>query len=214
MKAAAARALMALAACCMGESRGEWSAAMQAEYQAAAADGDAPGFAFGCLLASWRALPASEEGRFTLTSYGLALLLMIPMATVQIGCALLGYPYLYPGERGLRGALLVGSEHEALLRGVYQHAVPSLALLLLLLGIAQLCIAWAMLERNWSRAARIGTLTLASATTLIIFMTALMLDCSRALLQVAVLAIELAMVWMVARWHAQLVPPAIAEHPG
>jgi len=51
-------------------------------------------------------------------------------------------------------------------------------------------------------------------TTLVLFMSALFLDCSRALLQGAVLAVELATVWMIARWHAQLSPAARSEHPG
>ncbi len=214
MKAAVSRAMMALAINCLGEGRREWSAAMQAEHEAAAADGKSLSFAAGCLAAAWRDLLTREEGRFTLTSYALALGVMIPMAAVQIGCALLGFPYLYPGQEGLAGALLVGGEHEALMRGTYQAAVPPLALVLLSLGIGHLCIAWAMLERDWDRVARIGTLALAVAVTLILFMAVLFLDASQAVLQTAVLAIELASVWMVVRWHAQLFPSAVAEHPG
>lgn len=214
MKAPVSRALMALALCSMDESRREWSAAMRAEYEAAAADGKPLRFASGCLVAAWRDMLAREQGRFTLTSYALALGLMIPMAAVQIGCALLGFPYLYPGQEGLSGAVLVGSEHEILLRSIYQAAVPALALLLLALGVGHACIAWAMLERDWVRVKRLGALALALATTLILFMTVLFLDSSQALLQVAVLAIELATVWMVARWHAQLFPISMTEHPG
>src|SRR3546814_18365761 len=74
-----------------------------------------------------------EEGRYTLTNYALARGVMIPMAALKIGCALFGLPYLSPGREGLSGALLVGSEDEALIRGVYQTAGPPLAFLLLLL---------------------------------------------------------------------------------
>src|SRR3546814_3438951 len=87
---------------------------------------------------------------------------MIPMAALQIGCAPFGLPYLYPGREGLSGALLVGSEHEALIRGVYQTAVTPLAFLLLLLGLGHLGIAQAMLQREWDRVRRIGALTLAA----------------------------------------------------
>jgi hypothetical protein len=139
---------------------------------------------------------------------------MIPMAAIQIGCVLFGFPYLYPGRGGLPGALLEGAAHEALIRGLYQAAIPSLTLLLLLLGLGHLCIAWAMLERDWTRVTRIGTLMLAVATTLIIFMGVFFLNTSQALLQVAVLTIELATVWAVARWHAQLFPAAEREHAG
>lgn len=214
MRATVSRALMALAACCLGESRREWAAAMQAEYEIAMTEGKSLSFASGCLVAAWRGMLTREEGRFTLTSYALALGVMIPMAAVQIGSALLGFPYLYPGEDGLSGALLVGAEHELLLRRIYQAAVPALALLLLLLGVGHLCIAWAILERDWVRVTRLASLTLAAATTLIIFMTVLFLDSSRALLQAAVLAVELGTVLMVARWHAQLFPATIPEHPG
>jgi len=214
MKTAAARALMALAVCCLGESRRDWSYAMQAEFNAAAEEGDALPFAFGCLVAGWRELLTSEEGHYTLTSYGLVLGLLIPMAAVQIGCALLNFPYLFPGQSGLSGAFFMGRGQEVVMRSVYLEAVPALTLILLLLGIAHLCIAWSTLDRDWDRVARIGNLTMAAMTTLVLFMSALFLDCSRALLQGAVLVIELATVWMIARWHAQLSPAVRSEHPG
>ncbi|RHW18837.1 hypothetical protein D1610_01410 [Sphingomonas gilva] len=214
MNAPLSRAIMAVAVCCLDESRREWSAAMRVEFETVAVEGKPLPFAIGCLAAAWREMLTREQGRFTLTNYALALGLMIPMAALQIGCALFGFPYLYPGQDGLRGALLEGAAHEILIRGVYQAAVPSLALLLLLLGLGHLRIAWAMLERDWARVKRMGTLMLAAAATLIIFMGVLFLDSSQALLQVAVLTIELATVPMVARWHAQLFPAAVTEHPG
>ena len=214
MKAAASRALMALAVRSLGESRREWSVAMEAELEAAVSDEEALSFAAGCLVTAWREMLACEEGRFVLTNYTLALGLMIPMAAVQIGCALLGLPWLYPGSDGIAGAILEGAEHEDLVRGFYQAAVLPLALLLLLLAAGQVRIAWAMLDRDWSRVMRTGALMLAAATTLIILMIVLFLDCSHALLQVAVLAIELAVVAMVARWHARLHLSSVAERPG
>lgn len=214
MKAAVSRAVMALAASCLGESRREWSAAMQAEFESAVADEERLPFAIGCLAAAWRGMLTSGEGRFVLTNYALALGLMIPMAALQIGCALLGFPYLYPGKDGLAGALLEGGAHEVLLRDLYRAAVPSLAMLLLLLGVGHLLIAWAMLDRAWSRVTRLGALMLAAAATLVIFMSVFFLDCSQALLQTAVLAIELAAVTMIARWDGQLCPAAAPEQPG
>lgn len=213
MKAAISRAIMVLASCCLDEGRRDWAAAMRAEFEAASAEGKSLPFATGCLVAAWRDMLTREEGRFTLTSYALALGLMIPMAGLQIGCALLGFSYLYPGER-LTEAVLVGGEHELLLRSLYQAAVPAIALLLLVLGIGHLWIAWAMLERDWDRVRRIGALALAAATTLIIFMTVLFLNSSHAWLLIAVLAIELAAVRMFARWHAQLFVGVVTEHPG
>lgn len=214
MKTAVSRAVMALAACFLDESRREWSAAMRAEFEVAIDEGKPLLFATGCLAAAWRELLTRERGRFVLTSYGLVLGLMIPMAALQIGCALLGLPYLYPGQRGLTGALLEGGAHEVLLRGIYQAAIPSLALLQLLIGLGQLRIAWAMLERDWAGVLRLGTITLAAAATLILFMSVLFLNGAQALLQGAVLAIELTIVWAVTQWHAQLFPAAGTEQPG
>ena len=106
MRAAAARALMALAVRSLGESRREWSVAMQAELETAVTEEEALSFATGCLVTAWREMLTCEEGRFVLTNYSLALGLMIPMAALQIGCALLGFPYLYPGSDGLAGGPL------------------------------------------------------------------------------------------------------------
>lgn len=214
MRAAVARAVMALAVVSLGESRREWSLAMQVEFETAVADGKPLLFAMGCLAAAWREMVTREEGRFLLTNYAIALGLMIPMAALQIGCAVLGLPYLFPGQTGLAGALLQGGAQEILLRGVYQAAVPSLSLLLLLLGLGHLRIAWAMLDRDWRRVQRTGMLALAAAATLILFMGTLFLDGRQAMLQAAVLAVELATLSVVVRWHAQLFPAALAEESG
>ncbi|MEO7467408.1 MAG: hypothetical protein ABIV36_10375 [Sphingobium limneticum] len=214
MKTAIARAVMALAACCLDESRREWSAAMRVEFETAITEGKPLLFAAGCLTAAWRELLTREQGRFVLTNYALVLGLMIPMAALQIGCALLGLPYLYPGQRGLSGALLEGGAHEILLRGLYQAAIPSLAFLQLLIGLGHLRIAWLMLERDWVGVTRLAMLMAAAAATLILFMSVLFLNGTQALLQGAVLAIELATVSIVARWHAQLFPAAATEQPG
>ncbi|MGK6320719.1 hypothetical protein [Sphingomonas sp. DT-204] len=205
---------MALAVCCLGESRREWSAAMRVEFETAIAEGKPLRFATGCLAAAWRELLTQEEGRFVLTNYALALGLMIPMAALQIGSALFGLPYLYPGRHGLSGALLEGGAYEVLLRGVYQAAIPSLALLQLLIALGHLRIAWMMLERDWAGVTRLGMRTVASAVTLVLFMGVLFLDGSQALLQGAVLVVELAAVSMIARWQAQLFPAAANEQPG
>ena len=136
------------------------------------------------------------------------------MAAVQLGCALFGFPFLYPGTQGLAGALLLGGDHLDLVGDFYRTAVPPLGLLLIALGVGHLCIAWAMLDRDWARVRRIGTFTLAVATTLVLFMSALFLDSSRALLQAGVLTIELAIVWRLASWGARLSTAAATEHPG
>lgn len=213
MKAAIPRAMMAMAAACMGERRRDWSMAMQAEFETAADEGEALPFAAGCLATAWREMFTREEGHFLLTSYSLALGLMIPMATLQIGSALLGLPYLYPAGDGLPVALIEGGGRHGVLNNVHM-GVPSFTLLMLILGVGHLRLAWAMLDRDWSRVLRVAIAMLAAVTTLVLVMSAFFLDSSRVLLHGGVLVIELATVAMVARWHAQFSPPPVIEHPG
>lgn len=213
MKNPIARALMALAAAALGESRQQWSMAMRVEFETEVAEADRLRFAFGCLIGAWRDMVSRAEGRFTLTSYGLALGLIMPMAALQVGCALFGMPYLYPGGEGLSHAMLVGQEHEALLRSIYQAAIVPLALLQLAIGYGHVRVAWAMLERDWAVVMRSGLCTLASAATLILFMSILFLNSRQAMLQGAILGIELGIAVILARWHAQLPTTGIAQ-PG
>ncbi|MBX3592952.1 hypothetical protein [Sphingomonas sp.] len=209
MKRMLSRAIMAVATCCMDENRQPWSLAMRGEFEEAIAEGKPLRFALGCLAAAWQDMAMRETGRFTLTGYALVLGVMLPMAAIQLGCALFDFPYLYPGQSGLRGAMLEGRAHEPLLRGVYQAATPSILFLQLLLAAGHFRIAWVMLERDWQRVARIGTWMGAATLTLMLFMSVLFLDCSRALFQAALLAIELATVALVAKRHAQMSPGVI-----
>lgn len=214
MKGAISRAMMALAICFLGQHRRQWSAAMRAEFETAIENGQPLAFAAGCFLTACRELATREEGRFTIANYALVLGVMIPMAALQTGCALFGWPYLYPGGSGLSGALHEGQAHENLLRSIYLAAVPSLALLNLLLGIGHLWIAWAMLEGNWGRVLRLALLEMAATATLISLMGVLFLNSSQALIQAAVLAVELATISVVAQRHSQLFSAARSEHPG
>lgn len=206
MKLSFARALLRFAAACLGERKRDWAMAMEAELEAAIAEGAPVRFAFGCAVAAGRSLFAAEEGHFVLTSYAVALGVLLPMAALQIGCALFGLPYLYPGQHGLVGALIDGGLQESQLRGVYQAAIPALTLLQLLIGLGHLRIAWVVLERDWAAALRWGSLSLAASATLVMFMSVLFIDGRQALLQGVVLAIELATIASVARWHARSAP--------
>lgn len=198
------RIIMTLATASMGESRREWAMAMEAEFAAAAADDAQFRFATGCLIAAWRDMLRVEEGRFMLTSYALALGLILPMAALQVGCALFGLPYLYPGGGGLAGALLEGRAHEHLLRSLYQSAILPMALLQLLIGFGHVRVAWGMLERDWAGVTRTGTAILAGAVTLILFMSIFFLDSRQALLLGSIVGVELAIIAILARWHARL----------
>jgi len=126
----------------------------------------------------------------------------MPMAAVQIGCAIFGLPYLFPGAEGMRGTLTPGQE--LLVGEAYRAVVPSLTILLLLSGAGQLRIAWLMLERDWSRVTSTGMAILAAVTTLTLFMGTSFLDASQAIRQGGVLAIELAVLAGLSRWHAEL----------
>lgn len=208
------RAILAIATACMGEERRTWSQAMNAEYDVAAAEGQALSFATGCLVAAWREMLASACGRFVLTSYAVALGIMVPMAAIEIGCAVFGLPYLYPDRRGLPGALLVGGSHEALLRHTYLSAIPPLAILQLVAGAGHLRLAWSLLDRDWASALRWSIWTLASLMTLVIFMGVFFLDSRQAMIQGGVVAIELAILLVIMRRHAELHPVAEIEQPG
>lgn len=204
MRMSLSRAILAIATACMGEDRQTWSRAMNAEYHVAAVEGQALSFATGCLWAAWREMVSSAKGRFVLASYAVALGLMVPMAAIEIGCAVFGLPYLYPDERGLSGAILVGGSHEALLRPIYMSAIPAFAFLQLVAGAGHLRLAWLLLERNWAGALRWAMLTLAGMTTLVIFMGAFFLDSRQALIQGIVVVIELAVLLVIMRRHTEL----------
>ncbi len=209
-----ARLLMGMAVAAMAVDRRDWSRAIAAEYDAAAADGRALSFAAGCLVAAWRSLLTGAAGRFVVTGYAVALGIMLPMAALQIGCAIFGLPYLYPDQRGLAGALLVGGDHEALLRSLYLAALPALALIQMVAGVGHLRLAWCVVEQDWAGALRWSLWTLAGVTALVIVMAVLFLDARQAIAQAVVVAAELAMLHVVARRDDAARVPAASEHPG
>ncbi len=211
MTPALAYAIMALADRCMSESRREWGQAMQAEFAAAIEDGHSLSFAIGCLWSALRQMPKEEEGRFVLTSYALALFIMIPMAAVQIGWAFFSLQDLFAEDKGLRASLTPGQA--MVVASAYQAAVPSLTILLLSSSAGQLRIAWMMLERDWSRVTSTGMAILAAMVTLILFMSSVFLDAGQALALTAVLATELAVLMGLSCWHAELNRP-LPGHTG
>ena len=204
MKTVAARAVMALASHCFGDHRRDWARAMEVEFEAAAGDGKPLAFAIGCLTAAWREMPTHAEGRFALANHALAVGLIVPMAALLITGVLLGFPYLSPDDVGVHGLLARGGAEEPSFNEGNRAAVPSLAALVFLLGVGHLLIAWAMLDRDWTRVTIMGKLSAALAATLVGFMAVLFLDDTRALLQAAALAVELTAVSTLARWHHRL----------
>jgi hypothetical protein len=205
MTAAVAHAVMVLATRSLGEGRREWGLAMQAEFEAALDDGKPLAFAAGCLVAAWREMPARAEGRFTLVSHALALGMLIPMAILQITAAA-GLPNLLQGPAGLYGMLAAPDAQNPFSVTAGLSAAPIVLMLWLLLGISQVGIAWALLERDWSHVLRIGALAAAASVTLAMFSGLLVLDGAGVALHGAALAIELAALYGCARWHARLFP--------
>lgn len=206
MMIAFSRALMTLACQCLGEARREWAQAMWEEFDIAAEDGRGLSFATGCLIGALRQMPMAQEGRFVLTNYTLAIAVMVPIAAMEISAALLGLPHLFGGKGGPGAGMAVAQK--LIIGGAYRVVAPSLSLLLLLSGGAQLRLAWLMLERDWRRATSTGVANLAAITTLILFMGCMFLDVSQAITLAVVLGIELGLIAGLCRWHEDLsLPP-------
>ena len=207
MTGALARTVMALATCCLGESRREWALAMRAEFDVAVADGRPLAFATGCLAAAWREMPSHAEGRLVLANYALALGLLIPMAVLQFALAL-GFSSLFAGGEPTSGVLLAGATQNPYFAWTQLDAVPCLLVLWLLLGLGHLRLAWVLVDRDWARVASVGALIGAILATLLIVMGALLLDVTFVILQAAAVAIELTALAAAARRHALLLPTA------
>lgn len=205
MKTSIARAMVTLASACMEEKHSEWGLAMQAELEEAIAAGKPLRFAVGCLAASLRRMPVHNEGRFSLTAHAFALGLLIPVAALQTGLALFGFPHSLA-----RGSALTSGQN-ALLGGMYHATIPLLVVLMLVLAIGHLGMAWLLLNRDWQRVVKAGALTLSTMIAIVTFMSVLNLEVGLALLQCAILMVELAVLGGLASWHADLLQPREAD---
>jgi hypothetical protein len=202
MTAVVSRALMVLAGRCLGASRREWRLAMQAEFEEAVDDGKPLAFAAGCLIAAWREMVSESEGRLMLTTYALALGLLLPMAALQFEQAIACFMLL--GKDLPEGMLTTSAGRNPYLIWSQNSAVPALVFLRLLLGVAQLCLAWVLLDGDWPRVVKCGALIGAATITLSLFMGVLMLDQSPLIAQIAERSVELAAIVAIARGHARL----------
>ena len=199
--------VMTLATRSFGESRRAWTQAMEGEFQSALDDGRPLAFAAGCLIAAWREMPAQEEGQLALASYAFVLGMLLPMATLQLACAL-GLPHLLLGPGGLYGMLAASSAQTPYLATTCFSAAPTLVALWLLLGLSHLRIAWALLEHDWSGVVRFAALAVAASATLAIFTGVLFLKDDGVALQAAALMVELTATYAIAQWHSRLFPSA------
>ena len=205
MKAAVARAVMSLATCCLGDDRRDWALAMEGEFEAAAEKGEALAFAAGCLIAAWREMPRHEEGRLVLANYALALGLLIPMGFLQFASAI-GFPNLFPGQNGPYRMFSVGGAEGAFVAEAQLAARPALLVIWLLLGIGHLCLAWVLVERDWTRVIKVGAAIAAMTVTIFIFSELMAFDVASLIPQAAALALELALILVIARSQARIFP--------
>jgi hypothetical protein len=186
--------MVTLATRCLGHHRREWAQAMREEFEAACADGRSLSFAWGCLTAAWRELPRHAEGRYMIASHGIAFVLVIPTAALLVASLMSGFPYSY--------LTALGGEEPLLSEGNL-FALPSLALLLVVVAAAHLSIAWLLLERDWAGVLRVGALLAAVSVTLLLFTGLVFVTFIFPLALAAALAIELAAIFALAGWHAE-----------
>ena len=198
MMFAFSRALMTLAARSLGEGRRQWAQAMQAEFEEAAADGRPLSFAVGCVAAAWRQMPAQEEGRFVLANYVLAIGLVLPVTVMMLSSIATEF-----GQFGATDMLPVGSDLAPLLTEGNRSAMPSLALVLFLLGAAHVRVAWSLLECDWASVTATGSMIAALTVTLALFSGVVFVS-DTGLIHAGIVGLELAAMLVLARWHAQL----------
>ncbi|KQS51684.1 hypothetical protein ASG20_06830 [Sphingomonas sp. Leaf198] len=182
--------------------------AMEAEFEAAVEDRRPLLFALGCLFAAWREIGKHSEGRLTLANYALALGLLIPMAALQFQQAVGflfwagGTPFAISSDGDGPNLYLIWSQNSA---------IPVLLMTWLLLGMAHLCLAWMLVEGDWPRIVKCGTLIGASMITMSLFMSVLMLDLSSLKTQVVELAIEFVAMVSMSRWHIRVLAGASCD---
>lgn len=205
MRAAVARALMALATYCLGESRREWAFAMQAEFDEAGAAGAQLAFAAGCLVAAAREMPHHAEGRLTVADHALALGLLVPMAFLQFACAI----GLSGGQGGIYAVLAMNGGHDPFIANAQFSAVPVLLVLWLLLGLCHLRLAWLLLDRDWTGVAQAGALIASGALTLVMLVTVLQLQAAFVVPIVGMLAVEALFVVALAQWDGRALREAL-----
>ncbi len=179
--------------------------AMEAEFEAAVDDRRPFLFALGCLFAAWREIGKHSEGRLIVATYALAFGVLIPMAAMQFQQAVGflssadGPPFGNPSASDGPNLYLIWSQNSA---------IPVLLITWLLLGMAHLFLAWMLVEGDWPRIVKGGTLIGAAMITLSLFMGVLMLDLSSLRAQVAELAIEFVAVVSISRWHTRVLANA------
>ncbi len=201
MTVALSRCLMKIAIRCVGARRRDWGLAMLGEFEASIADGKPLSFALGCLHGAWRMMLTHPDGRLALTSYALAVGLILPLAAVLTIGAIIGFPYLDFGHDDVVGILSFGGARPTLLDDGNRAAASSLSLAVFLLAGASVLIAWAILDRNWDRVAALERFTAAATLTLIVFVALLGFDETRMALPILAFVAQHVAILVLVRWH-------------
>lgn len=170
---------------------------MQAEFEEARAAGGELPFAMGCLIAAWREMPRHAEGRLKLVDHALALGLLVPVAFLQFACAI----GLSSGQGGTYGVLAMISTEDPYLVDAQSSALTALLVLWLLLGAAHLRLAWALLDREWTRVVQGAALIAAAALTLVTMVEVLHLHAAFLWPVVGVMIVELILVSAASHRH-------------
>lgn len=203
MSARVARAVLALAARCLGPERADWAAAMAAELDEVADAGGRPlPFALGCLIGAVRTMAAHREGRFALALHALAVGTVVPLAAILATGAALGFPFV-AASGGLQG-LVAGEAHRSLLNVGSLIAAPSLTLLMFVLAGCELRIAWMTLDRDWDGVAAANRFGAAAMVTLAVVTSCAAVDPLALAMPALALAIRAALIGALADWHRRV----------
>jgi Mg2+/Co2+ transporter CorB len=101
---------------------------------------------------------------------------------------------------------MIGGAEGPFLAEAQLTARPALLIIWLLLGISHLRLAWALVERDWARITDFGAAIAATTVTIFIFSEVMSFDVASLIPQAAALAIELAVILLMARWQARVFP--------
>lgn len=151
MTPAFARGVLALAIHSLRPCRPDWAGAIRAEFDEAAANGRATSFALGCLVAAWRDLPFHGEGRLRLTSLAVAIGLIVPIAALNVLCALPGFSFMATGHDRFYLMLANGNAEQQELAAAYRAAVPMMTAGMVTLAALHFRIAWAVSRRRFDQ---------------------------------------------------------------
>ncbi len=151
MRHALARIAMTLAMALMRDHERDWAQAMAIEFEQAEREGQGLGFALGCGTVALRGLVTSFAGWHVVTRYGLALVVLLPMALFHLGCAVHGLRcWLFDSDPYL-AMLQSGNAGQRTIAVAYRNWSPVILAGLIALGTLHILIAWWITACEWRR---------------------------------------------------------------